>query len=567
MAVMIPKTPREFDAASREGLMFEALSLLSDNYYVFHSFSLTRLSGNTITQEETDFLIFNPDKGIICIEAKAGRIRYENGQWLYSSGIPMKHGGPFNQANRNKFELMDYIKESRLAELLYRCKFLHAVWFPSLSLSDLEKINLPPEADKKLVLTHEALTEPEKYIDEIFNIDLPSKRFTNLSENDSNRLIKEILCPTFDVFPSVSTEIDVKMTRFHRLLKEQSAILNFLTEQQTAVINGAAGTGKTVIALEKAKRHAEQGERVLFLCFNVKLKEFLAESCKDENIAFYTIAGLACKLCNSMTPDYGKLKDKLESMYFSHNFPYRHIIVDEGQDFGMENIEETDILEMLRDIITDEDGSGGTFYIFYDRLQMIQSEHLPDIIENADCKLTLYKNCRNTTNIATTSLKPISSRKPKLYEGCVPGALARIHFANSPEKTIEIIDNTIESLKSESYSKIVILTCKTEEKSLLKGLINNHKYRDCLFTTCRRFKGLEAEAVILTDVDESTFYRENVLLFYVGASRARLKLEIVTSMDDSACSTVLRDYLNYKDKIRKPKKDFARALNATATLS
>ena len=203
----------------------------------------------------------------------------------------------------------------------------------------------------------------------------------------------------------------------------------------------------------------------------------------------------------------------------------------------------------------------------YDRLQMIQSEHLPDIIENADCKLTLYKNCRNTTNIATTSLKPISSRKPKLYEGCVPGALARIHFANSPEKTIEIIDNTIESLKSESYSKIVILTCKTEEKSLLKGLINNHKYRDCLFTTCRRFKGLEAEAVILTDVDESTFYRENVLLFYVGASRARLKLEIVTSMDDSACSTVLRDYLNYKDKIRKPKKDFARALNATATLS
>ena len=70
--LMIPKTPREFDAASREGLMFETLTLLSDNYYVFHSFSLTRLSGNTITQEETDFLVFNPDKGIFVLKQKRG---------------------------------------------------------------------------------------------------------------------------------------------------------------------------------------------------------------------------------------------------------------------------------------------------------------------------------------------------------------------------------------------------------------------------------------------------------------------------------------------------------------
>ena len=566
MAVMIPPVPHDYTPESREGVMFEALSMLSDDYYVFHSFSVTRLKDNVISQEETDFVIFHPAKGIICIEAKAGHVRYENGQWLYSSGLPMKHGGPYHQANRNKFELMDYIKESNLSDTANRCKFLHAVWFPSVTEAQFAKIKLPSEADRKLTLTKEALKAPKEYIDRIFDIELPSGRFTNLSENDTNRLIKEILCPSFHVFPSSSMEIDVKRMRFHRLLKEQALILDFLTEQKTAVINGLAGTGKTVIALEKAKRHAVQGEKVLFLCFNVKLKEHLAESCVDKNIDFYTIAGLACKFCNTVTPDYDRLKEKLEAMYFNRSFPYRHVIVDEGQDFGMENIAETDILEIIRDIITDDEASEGSFYIFYDRMQMIQSEYLPSIIEDADCKLTLYKNCRNTANIATTSLKPISQKKPKVFEGCVQGVPAKIHFCSSSEKLITAIDQIIASLQTDQYENIVILTCKTESRSILNNYVSDNHYKGCLFTTCRKFKGLEADAIILVDVDPDIFERENVLRFYVGASRARLRLAIAANLDDEDCTAILRNHFNLRDKIRKPKKELARELNATATL-
>ena len=566
MAVMIPRVPHDYTPESREGVMFEALSLLPDDYYVFHSFSVTRFRENVITQEETDFVIFHPAKGIICIEAKSGHVRYENGQWLYSSGLPMKHGGPYHQANRNKFELMDYIKESNLSDTVKRCKFLHAVWFPSVTEAQFAEINLPSEADRKITLTKEALKNPKEYIDKIFDIELPSGRFTNLSENDTNRLITEILCPTFHVFPSSSMEIDVKKMRFHRLLKEQALILDFLTEQKTAVINGLAGTGKTVIALEKAKRHAVLGEKVLFLCFNVKLKEHLAESCVDKNIDFYTIAGLACKYCNTITPDYDRLKEKLEAMYFSRNFPYKHVIVDEGQDFGMENIAETDILEIIRDIITDDEAAEGSFYIFYDRTQMVQSEYLPSIIENADCKLTLYKNCRNTANIAATSLKPISQKKPKVFEGCVQGVPAKVYFRSSLEIKA-IVDRIIDSLQSEHYDNIVILTCKTESHSALSGFASDNRYNGCLFTTCRKFKGLEADAVILVDVESDTFENENVLRFYVGASRARLRLAIVANLDDEDCIAVLRNRFNVREKIRKPKKEFARALNATATLA
>lgn len=47
--------------------------------------------------------------------------------------------------------------------------------------------------------------------------------------------------------------------------------------------------------------------------------------------------------------------------------------------------------------------------------------------------------------------------------------------------------------------------------------------------------------------------REKSLLFYVGASRVRLRLEMFTSMGDDACSNVLKTAPQYKRKIKKRK--------------
>ena len=85
----------------------------------------------------------------------------------------------------------------------------------------------------------------------------------------------------------------------------------------------------------------------------------------------------------------------MEEMYFSEVFPYQHIVIDEGQDFGFDDIEEGEILDKLKLMVEDK----GTFYVFYDRLQLIQGRKIPSFIEDADCKLTLYRNCRNTENI------------------------------------------------------------------------------------------------------------------------------------------------------------------------
>ena len=102
---------------------------------------------------------------------------------------------------------------------------------------------------------------------------------------------------------------------------------------------------------------------------------------------------------------------------------------------------------------------------------------------------------------------------------------------------------------------------------ILSDSVNNGKYRNkYLFTTCRKFKGLEADVVILLDVDKNTFDQENVLLFYVGTSRARTKLEITAILSDDECKEILLSVLNYQGKVRRAKKDFAGALNAIGSL-
>ena len=79
MANMIPNTPKKFAPGSLEDVMFKSLEDLPEEYYVFHSFSLLTLDGNTICESETDFVIYSRQKGIICLEAKAGHVKYVNG--------------------------------------------------------------------------------------------------------------------------------------------------------------------------------------------------------------------------------------------------------------------------------------------------------------------------------------------------------------------------------------------------------------------------------------------------------------------------------------------------------
>ena len=77
----------------------------------------------------------------------------------------------------------------------------------------------------------------------------------------------------------------------------------------------------------------------------------------------------------------------------------------------------------------------------------------------------------------------------------------------------------------------------------------------------------EADVVILVDVEKGTFDAQNVLLYYVGTSRARIRLEIMATLSDDDCREVLSESLHYSGKIRRAKKDLASALNAIGSIN
>ena len=183
----------------------------------------------------------------------------------------------------------------------------------------------------------------------------------------------------------VASELKLSYLReFHKELIDESKQLHlnneeflklFLERELPVSYTHLAGTGKTMIAIEKAKRHSIEKERVLFLCYNTYLKEFLQKNYCNEYIDYYTISGFACKLCDTRTPNYDLAKEKIEDMYLMGSFPYVHVIVDEGQDFGKEDIEESDILQIIHDTIMDKNDDS-SFYVFYDKLQLIQAKHV-----------------------------------------------------------------------------------------------------------------------------------------------------------------------------------------------
>lgn len=530
---MYPEKPINYDPRSAENIMFDALNKLPDDYHVFYSTDIQNVKSNKLIEHEVDFIVFHKNKGILCIEAKNGtNIVFENNEWFIGKDKKlMKHGGPFKQAQMNKIYLIDIMQE-RLPQLKSNCKFMHAVWFPAFSQKTVDKI-FPIGADKDLLLTNEALYEPQKYIDKIFEIKNEYGITTKLSGDDAKKIISKLLCPTLNLCETGLWN----RTVFNKLLQEQINVLDFLEEQKSALINGAAGTGKTFVALEKAKRCGEAGEKVLFLCFNKRLSEFLNRKYQYENVVITHIDKFACRICKTQESDL-----QLLNQIFNDDpdkFEFNSLIIDEGQDFGQERIENSGIIQTMKTIV---DMNDGHFYVFYDKNQLIQGNKIPDYIRDADCKLTLYKNCRNTENIAITASRVFDNFKIKLNSN-IRGNSVNLYIDTDMDNCVIALSQLIKKYKNQGYEDIKILTCANkEENSFVYPYTDSGYFEGIELTTCRKFKGLEAEVVILTDIDINTFLNKSEsLIFYTGSSRAKYELSVIANLSENDC----KDLMNF----------------------
>ena len=124
---------------------------------------------------------------------------------------------------------------------------------------------------------------------------------------------------------------------FSKFNKEQKEMFKSIQDNIFTFVEAKSGTGKTLVAVQRAIMLNRDGEKVLFLCYNRNLAVELAQKHKElENVSFYTLDSLACRKCSTTWDkvSYYDLKDVLETEILDGTFEYQHIIVDEGQDFG-----------------------------------------------------------------------------------------------------------------------------------------------------------------------------------------------------------------------------------------
>ena len=551
-ARMIPSDVNHFNSSKAEREVFRALrSRLPDSVTVFYSLHWVhpgehRGARNTrvAAQGEGDFVIFDPARGIMAVEVKGGNIRVQEGQWRQKNrqtGLE-KTIRPAVQASGTSQRLLERVRSKvpEASSLL----FCHAIWFPEWT-PEREEEDLPMDSPPQLVLDENDVARPEAAIRRAF--EFWRALYPHLGGIDARHAqrVVDVIAPTRGFVRSVRHSLLDREAQLVQLTREQARIVDFLDEQQHAAVHGAAGTGKTMIALEKARRLASPGETVLFLCFNRALKLHLRQHDAHPNIHFENFHGLAREL----TPK-GTLRKAVQELLvrLADDSPlgYSHLIVDEGQDFRSE------WLEWLNYWFRDR-----TFYVFYDRNQLLQDGGL-GWLDAVPCRLVLNVNCRNTYEVGRLAWRAASLGEPSRD---VRGPRPVLHPVATAADAVELTQKLIRVACKEKRidpHDVVVLTLGTLGKDSPfhalrfagSKLATEPTEGRVTMNTARRFKGLEAGFVIVPDVDfrraEDPRWRR---LLYVACSRARQEAHLISTVPEEDLGPAVRTFTG-KDKIR-----------------
>ena len=547
MAKFYPSIINSFHSSEGECLVYEALSKLNNEYVVFHSYRWLGEINQRRSEGEADFVVLHPQKGILSIEVKAGSIAFNNGNWIQINRHTKESKiiDPVGQAAESQYRIQNYLRRHFNGQIPVVGR---AVWFPSVSIHD--KITLPLEVNRDSIFDVGSLDNPAKNLDKAFSywkLNL-GVRGTELCIHDFKNVIK-LLMPSFKIVESVASTAFESKRSYIQMTRQQASILNFLQEQPTAVIHGPAGTGKTMLAIEKANMLASKGEKVLYLCFNEFLVSYLKEHYKDTGIIFHNIRSLAEELMPhvecSISEIIPRFTEYFQNEYDDCLWSYNNVVIDEGQDIPESILEHISILtDMLN----------GHYYVFYDKNQYImmhKSTHWLDTF--GDCRLVLYKNCRNTAEIARTIGTTVENIKKDVYINDLSGIIPKGSFYKTPKELIAVVSDFVTRMLQDKLKveDVVILTIDSVKNSMLQNnmhigsipISTTPKKGHILFTSVRKFKGLEAKAILLIDVDKLDDELHKRLI-YVGCSRAStyLQMAFYDNVEISEYENIIKHY-------------------------
>lgn len=550
MVTFIPPYMGEEIKSNAEKKMYDVLQNLDmEDAYVLHSLGLPKHQSKIYG--EIDFVVVCK-RGVACLEIKGGRVECREGKWFFTDryGVErQKPEGPFAQATGNMFSLLKKLKNKfstnpRMKNILVGC----GVVFP-----DIEFKSSSQEIIQEIVYDSRTSNITD-YLNAVFAYwtGRQHREPSKLSKNDVKEIVN-YLRGDFSFIPTLRDRLNNIEQRLVRLTNEQARIMNALEMNSHLLIEGNAGTGKTLLATEFARKRAERGDKVLYLTFNKNLANNInSQISAIDNLKVINVHALFGEYVQI---DVTKLKENPQK-YFGEILPeqffdwvsslsseelnaLKHdlIVMDEGQDI----IKPVYLYSL--DALLKNGFEKGNWAIFYDEKQNIYNPEYADgmeIIGSYSCtRFKLFVNCRNTVQIGTYSSKMSGVEISEfLHEnGEEVQKVAYTDKADFKRKIKEIlkrlraekVDLTdVVFLAPKKYSNSILDETGIEANELGENFDSNSSLPR--YATIQGFKGLDAKIAILVGVDD--IQDKNFSKFmYIAGTRARTLLYVVASED------------------------------------
>lgn len=550
MARLIPQVRPEDVPADSERLVLTALLALPNEFVVMHSFPWLRplrdLANEPLNEGEADFVILSPSHGLLVVEVKGGIPELRERTWYRGEQVMRD---PFEQARRNRYALLDALEE-RTGRRITRNMFPYGdlVVFPHCRYVGA----LPMNTDPRVLVDGGGLPHLAQHVESAFAA--WQRRPCELTPTQFEDMLGALL-PKLRLMRCVGAELASEGARIVQISAEQRETLKGLLSNRRVLVEGAAGSGKTLLALEFAVTLASGGKTILFLCYNRHLAAYLQELVRREprlrgregslEIATYHAYALALARrghvefevprdgATSFWDDEVPLivEQALETLRSRGGAPlFDAVVVDEAQDFSREWWVTVESLS--------REGRGGGLYVFLDLHQSLRGESEAPPVSGL-IRFPLVTNCRNTRAIARGAGRIVSA-PVVLLAGMPEGEVPRVRQVGGASAGAGAVAEEVRQLfrSGVAPNQIALIGPMSLESSPLcrSGGLDGVPYvgdpaawrggRGILVTTARAFKGLEADVVIIYGVDRFTdvFTMRDL---YVAWTRAKHRLVVV----------------------------------------
>lgn len=279
--MMPPYRPE--DAPPGERSLFKELagSDETDGWIVLHSLAIA--SHVRQVEGEADFVVIVPGSGVLVIEVKSHATveRLPDGRWKLGSQA-LTSRGPFQQASEAMHSIRNYLN-SRGVDLR-SVPMLDAVWFTHVRARTM----LPesPEWHGWQLLDSEDLKRgaPSAILRTLAagtaHLDSRIAGFTYEGAGPDKALatrIAAVLRPKFEVAVMAGDIRRAREAQLAAFIDEQYDALDNMQRNREVLFTGPAGSGKTWLAMEAARREIELGQSGRLLCFNRLLGRHLKQ--------------------------------------------------------------------------------------------------------------------------------------------------------------------------------------------------------------------------------------------------------------------------------------------------